>query len=153
MAGAAGSMVGEMKISLFVVSALFLLLPACGDQANASVTAAENAAKQAAAALEQTQSFAKLRPTLESLGKTLGSITDGATAEKAKSVLEGLLEPLKAQMGGLANLGALSASVGGVKDGLVKAATEQIKQLAANPAITKAVGPVLEKLAAALSGK
>jgi hypothetical protein len=152
-----------MRYSLPLVLASFLLFPACGDKAAnaanpADVTknatdAAKNAAAMVGDATKQTAVLDKLKGTFTELTKSLGTITDGATAEKAKGGLETLVGTLKTQMGELGGLGKLADSVVTMKDGLMKPVMEQVTKLMGNADITKAIGPVLEQLKGLLGSK
>ncbi len=94
----------------------------------------------------------KRKSTVGELTTTLGSITDGATAEKAKGALESLVGGLKGQLGELANLGKLTDNVAGMKDGLLKPVMEKVTGLLGNPDIAKAIAPVLNQLKGLVSG-
>ena len=138
-----------------------LLLPACGDKAaNAAGNLTEQANKAAGdvkAAVgdmaKQTAVVDKLKTTFTDLGKTLGGITDGATAEKAKTGLEGIVSTLKTQMGELGGLGKLEGALATAKDGLMKGAMEQVTKLMGNADITAKIGPVLEQLKGLFTAK
>ncbi|MCU0866906.1 MAG: hypothetical protein MUC36_24235 [Planctomycetes bacterium] len=127
-----------------------LLVPACGDKASAAVDQVK------AAAADMTKAgpiMDKLKGTFGELGKTLGGITDGATAEKAKSGLEGIVSTLKTQMGELGGLGKLDGALTTVKDGLMKGAMDQVTKLMGNADITAKIGPVLENLKGLFTAK
>jgi hypothetical protein len=137
-----------------------LLLPACGDKAANAGNLADQANKVAgdvkAAAgdmAKQTAVVDKLKATFNDLGKTLGGITDGATAEKAKTGLEGIVSTLKTQMGELGGLGKLEGALATVKDGLMKGAMDQVTKLMGNADITAKIGPVLEQLKGLFTAK
>jgi hypothetical protein len=108
---------------------------------------------QAAAAIKQTENLNKLKTTLTSLGKSLAQVSDGATADKAKATLMGLVAPLQAQLAELSKLGDGDGSLVAMKDTLMKAATTQVNSLMSNAEVKKAVGPVLEQIKSALAGK
>lgn len=114
---------------------------------------AKNAASALGDATKQAAVLDKLKGTVSELTKSLSGIADGATAEKAKSGLEGLVGNLKTQIGELGSLGKLSDSLSGMKDGLLKPVMEKVTGLMGNADIAKAIGPVLEQLKGVLGGK
>lgn len=135
---------------------MLAFVPACGESAKAGETGGETGMKsvlnQVGDVANQTAALDKLKGTLEGLTSTLGGITDGATAEKAKGALEGMVAKVSEQMGALGKLGALGGDMAGMKDKLIKGAMEQVTKLLGNADIQKSIGPVLEKLKAALAG-
>jgi hypothetical protein len=127
-------------VTSLVLLASLCLLPACGDKADAAIGDIG----------KQTAAIEKVKTTLADVTKSLNGITDAATAEKAKTTLDGLATALKTQMADLGSLGKLSDALGTTKDSLVKGVQDQIAKLAGNAEIQKAIGPVLDKLKAAL---
>ena len=145
------NVLGMKLISSLTLLSLFLL-PACGDDAKAAGDATKNLMNTVGDVAKQTAAFDKLKGTFEGLKSTLAGITDGATAEQAKGKLSGMVDTLKEQMGSLGDMGKLSDSLSGVKDGLVKGIMGQLTGLMGNADIQKAIGPVLEKLKGVLGG-
>ncbi|MBM4062935.1 MAG: hypothetical protein FJ265_17845 [Planctomycetes bacterium] len=106
-------------------------------------------------AAAQPAAAADLQPTVENLGKILTGITDGPTAQAAKSKLDTIIgslksaaEAAKGQLGGdLGKLAGAAAAKAGVDLGAIKAAAlQQVDKLLANDAIQGAIGPTLEQL-------
>lgn len=95
-------------------------------------------------------------PKVEDLGKVLGGITDGPTAQAAKSKIESLIQQLKAaknvatsgQLGGdLGKIAGAAAAKAGVDLTALKAeAKKQVDSLLGNASIKAAIGPTLEQL-------
>lgn len=95
-------------------------------------------------------------PTMADLGKLLGSITDGPTAEAAKTQIEAVIQSLEStkkaatsgqlgsDLGKLA--GAAAAKVGVDLAALKSAAMQQVTDLLARPAVKDAIGPTLDRL-------
>jgi hypothetical protein len=140
-----------MRILTPVLFSFLFLIPACGDKADASGTNLPDAAKGAVDAgkdmlSKQTPAFEQLKGSLTTLSTTLAGITDGATAEKAKGTLDGLVTSLKTQLGNLGTLGTLSDTLKTQKDALLKTINEKITSLLGNAAIKEKIGPVLEQL-------
>lgn len=132
-------------ISLKTIALLSMfLLPACSD---AEATGGGMVDK-IGSAVTQGDAMAKLKGTFTGLQSTLTAITDGTTAQAAKSKLSGMIGPLKDQLGALGGLGKL----GSMKDGVVKGIMEQVTRLIGNADIKTAIGPILEKLKSALNG-
>ena len=123
-----------MKLLNIVALLALVCLPACGDNANAAGNIVDNV-KNAAVVKDLTGTF-------KDLGSTLGGITDGTTAEAAKEKLSGLVDGLKGQLDKLGGISKLTDTLGGLKDGVM----EKIKGLMGNADVTKAIGPILEKL-------
>jgi hypothetical protein len=138
-----------MRNILPLVLPICLLLPACGDKA---ANAGTNILNSVGDATKQAASLDKLKATVGSLTTTLGGITDGATAEKAKGALENLVGGLKGQLGELGNLGKLTDSLAGMKDGLLKPVMEKVTGLLGNADIAKSIGPVLNQLKGLVGG-
>lgn len=138
-----------MRILLSLVLPVCFLLPACGDKA---ANAGTNVLNSVGDATKQVASLDKLKSTVSELTATLGSITDGATAEKAKGALENLVGGLKGQLGELANLGKLTDNVASMKDSLLKPVLEKVTSLLGNADIAKSIGPVLNQLKGLVSG-
>ncbi len=138
-----------MKILPFVVSS-FLLVTACGEGAKAAAGDAANIANKAAEAAKNMPAAAALASTWSDLSKTLSGITDGATAEKAKTGLTTIVETLKGQIG---SLGGIAKATEGAGGDVVKGITDQVKKLLANADVAKAIGPVLEQLQGLVGGK
>ena len=131
-------------LSTLAICSLFMI-PACGDDAKAG-EGANNLINKVGDAAKQTEAFDKVKGTFESLKSTLGGITDGKTAEAAKGKLDGLVGTLKDQMGKLGDLGKLTDKLGSMKDTLTKGLMGQVTKLMGNADVTKAIGPILEKL-------
>ena len=93
-----------------------------------------------------TAAVQKVTGTVGELTKTLAGITDGASAEKMKTALEGQVKALGAEMG---DLGSLKGSV----EGMLKPLMEKVTGLLGNADIKKAIGPVLEQLKGLLPAK
>lgn len=133
-----------------------LLFSACGDKA-ANAANAGNAANAAAAAAgdaaKQIAAVDKLKAPVADAIKLLGTITDGASAEKAKAGLEGVVGSLKTHLSELGGLGKLGDAAMKAKDGLLKPVMDKVTGLLGNADITKAIGPVLEQLKGLLGGK
>jgi len=133
-----------MRTLVSLVLPVCFLFPACGEKAANAGTDLLNSAVGDVG--KQTASLDKVKSTAGDLMKTLGSITDGATAEKAKGTLEGLVSGLKGQLSDLGSLGKLSDSVSGMKDTVLKPVMEKVTGLLGNADIAKAIGPVLNQL-------
>ena len=93
-------------------------------------------------------------PSVADLGKLLGGIKDGATAEAAKAQLDALVNqlqttknatPANAATEGLGSLGKLAGDAA-TKLGVSADTVKQITTLLGNPAVKSAIGPTLEKL-------
>lgn len=138
-----------MRYLTSLVLPVCFLLPACGEKA---ANAGTNMLNSVGDATKQMASLDKLKSTITDLSKTLGGITDGATAEKAKGALENLIGGLKGQLGDLSGLGKLTDEVAGMKAGLLKPVAEQVTKLLGNADIAKAIGPVLNQLKGLVSG-
>lgn len=116
-----------------------VLFAACGTTANDAT---------AAAAAAPAKSF--------DVNKILGSIKDKPTAEAAKGPLEGAIASLKSMMGGTTGTsgGAADASSGMkklgadvlAKFGINGDTMNMITGLLGNPAVSGAIGPVLNQL-------
>jgi len=128
---------------LLAPSFLLLLLPACGEQANAAMAHAQKMAGQAADAVKN---LAGTQTTFTDLTRLLGGVTDAASAEKVKAQLTTLVDSFRSQLGALGGLGQFTSGLGGSADGLLKAAKEQVTKLVGNPEVAKTLGPVLEQL-------
>lgn len=124
------------------VLAIFLF-PACGD-AGSEGSVLDKVGKVA----KQADVMGKLKGTLSSLQATLTGVTDGTTAQAAKGKLDGLIGPLKSQLG---DLGGLS-KLGSLKDGAIKGVMGQVTRLLGNADINSVLGPILQKLKGALNG-
>ncbi|MBL8749731.1 MAG: hypothetical protein JNK78_11265 [Planctomycetes bacterium] len=138
-----------MKLLPLVVSS-FLFVAACGEGAKAAANDAANLAHKAAEAAKNMPAAAAIASTWTDLSKTLAGITDGATAEKAKSGLATIVDTLKGQVG---SLGGITKATEGLGGDVVKGITDQVKKLLANPDVAKAIGPVLEQLNGLVGGK
>lgn len=138
-----------MKILPLIVSS-FLFVAACGEGAKAAAGDAANLANKAAEAAKSLPGAAAVASTWTDLSRTLSGITDGATAEKAKSGLTTIVDTLKGQIG---SLGGIAKATEGVGGDVVKGITEQVKKLLANADVAKAIGPVLEQLQGLVGGK
>lgn len=139
-----------MKLPVLVLSSLLVLVPACGDKANAAMVEAQRAANQM---VDATKNALGAQSTFGDLTKVLGGITDGVTADKAKAQLTKLVDTLKTQVGSLGGLSQFTSKLGAGADGLLKTATDQINKLVGNAEISKSIGPVLEQLKGLLAGK
>lgn len=131
-----------MKPLLLTSLLLATTFAACGSM---STDAANNTANAAAA----TKSF--------DVNKLLGGISDKPTAEAAKGPLEAVVAQLKGLMGGASNPaagGAADASTGMkklstdvlAKFGISGDTVGMITGLLGNPAVSGAIGPVLNQL-------
>lgn len=138
-----------MRYLTSLVLPFCFLMPACGEKA---ANAGTNVLNSVGDAAKQMASLDKVKSTVGDLTKTLGSITDGATAEQAKGTLENLVSGLKGQLGELGGLGKLTDSVAGMKDGLLKPVMDKVTGLLGNAEIAKAIGPVLNQLKGLISG-
>jgi hypothetical protein len=147
----------RIVVAMKFISTLLLLpllfVPACGDKANAAGNMVDQAKAAVGDMTKQTAVVDKLKTTFTDLTKSLGGITDGATAEKAKGALEGIVGTLKTQMGELGGLGKLDGALASVKDGLVKGAMEKVTALMGNADISAKIGPVLEQLKGLFTAK
>ena len=132
-----------MKTLKTIAVLSLLLLPACGESGGEGgvLDKVGNVAKQA-------DVMGKLKGTLSSLQATLTGVTDGKTAQAAKGKLEGLIAPLKSQLGDLGGLGKL----GSLKDGAIKTVMGQVTRLLGSADINSILGPVLQKLKGTLTG-
>jgi len=124
----------------------FFLLASCGDKAAANTNTPSVDASALKDVKATTGAAEKVSGTVAELMKTLSGITDGATAEKAKSALEGQAKTLGGQLG---DLGALKSSV----EGVLKPLMDKVNGLLGNADIKKAIGPVLEQLKGLLPAK
>jgi hypothetical protein len=138
-----------MRNLLSLVLPVCFLFPACGEKA---ANAGSNVMNMVGDATKQVASLDKLKSVAGDLSKTLGGITDGATAEKAKGALETLVGSLKGQLGELGNLGTLTDTVASAKDAVLKPLMEKITGLLGNADISKAIGPVLNQLKGLVGG-
>lgn len=139
-----------MRTILTLVLPVCFLFPACGDKAaNAGVT---DPMTMVGDATKQMASLDQLKATAGNLNATLGSITDGATAEKAKTTLENLVTGLKSQLGDLTSSGKLTDSIASTKDSLLKPVMDKVNSLLGNADIAAKIGPVLNQLKALLGG-
>lgn len=133
----------RMRNLISLVLPVCFLFPACGEKA---ANAGSNVMNMVGDATKQMASLDQLKSVAGDLTKTLGGITDGATAEKAKGALEGLVTSLKGQLGDLGGLGKLTDSVASAKDALLKPLMEKVTGLLGNADIAAKIGPVLNQL-------
>lgn len=138
-----------MRTILSVVLPVCFLFSACGDKA---ANAATDAVNMVGDATKQAAGLDQLKTTVADLTKTLGGITDGASAEKAKGTLEGLVSGLKGRLGDLTSMGKLTDSVASMKDSLLKPVMEKVTGLLGNADIAAKIGPVLNQLKGVLGG-
>lgn len=128
---------------------------AVGGKLNEAANKVNEGANAVAEVAKQTEAVKKVSETLGDLQKTLTSIHDGASANGAKTLLDGLVGKLTSAMGDLGKMGKLGDALkgaSGAKDALVKAVSDQAAKLMANDQIKGAIGPVLDKLVGALKG-
>lgn len=149
-----------MKKPLFVLALAFCSLVACSKESAAAGNnppAGESALGKANRLLggavdlqKQTAAATQLTGVLGDLQKTLGGITDGATAQGAKATLDTLVDKVKAAVGDLGGIqklldGALGQA-GASASGVVQSVLKQIDGLLANEQVKAAIGPVLDQL-------
>lgn len=137
--------------ALLVLPFLLGSFTACGDQAAAAMSEASRLAGQAAEAAKALPGMAAVATTFADLTKSLGSITDAASAEQVKSSLTTLVDSLQAQIAALGGFDQMKAALG--SSDLVKRVVDQVTRLLGNADIAKSVGPVLEQLQGLLGGK
>jgi hypothetical protein len=143
-------MVLAMKIlSLALLLPLLFVVPACGGEAGAAGGAAASAMEAAKAQLGPL--MAKVTGSFGELTKLFGSVTDGASAEKAKTGIEAAVGALKAPMESIKAL-KLDATTLAPLETLKKTAMEQVGKLMGNGDIAAKIGPALTSLKGLLGG-
>ena len=119
-------------------------LPACGGDAPTE----PDPLRKAASKLARAPLIAKVTKTLANLKTTLVTVTDGATAEAAKTRLSSLVTDLQDQVDKLGGTEKLTGALGGFKTSL----TEKIGELLNDSEIQRAIGPALQKLKGLIAG-
>jgi hypothetical protein len=154
-----------MKLTLHLVLSSALLLTACSREPESNNPAPTTPPTQeqpkpdapkvppASAPTPAENTTPVAPPAIADLGKILGTIKDGPTAEAAKPKLDALVHQLqtakaavpaaaKDSLGGLGKLATDAAA----KIGVGPEVMSQITALLQNPSVKAAIGPTLEKL-------
>jgi molecular chaperone GrpE (heat shock protein) len=143
-----------MKLPLLCASLLLLSMSACSKGADAAPAEPpkQGVLDKAKDKLGAVAGAQEVQATLQKLKAQLAKVTDGASAQQAKTELQQLVASLKQQVDAKGGVDKIASDLGSTGEKLLAAARQQIDALVKDPQVQQSLGPVLQQLKAVLGG-